>query len=123
MLNLIVVEGHLGHTPELRYTAEKLAMCSNTLAVNHWRGRDKERETTWWDLLAFGKTAERLAEIPKGTHVVVEGNPEVVQKEGRDGKPKKYAKIIVRMIHSQPRDAQDAPQGTETPDDGGNIPF
>ncbi len=131
MINLTIQEGNLGHTPVLKASANGTDYCKTTLAVSHWRGQDEDRETSWFDIVAFGKTAVRLSTFAKGDHIEVEGSLECVLRENRDGVKKMYPKIVVRMIHD--RRKGDAPQPapadkasepvSEGPPDDSSIPF
>lgn len=69
------VIGHLGRDPETRNTTSGTLVFSATLAVNTGFG-DKKR-TTWWNVSAFGKTAETLERfnLAKGAAIGFTGEP------------------------------------------------
>ncbi|MBZ9674533.1 single-stranded DNA-binding protein [Mesorhizobium sp. ES1-1] len=67
--------GHLGRDPETRNTTSGTLVFSAALAVNTGFG-DKKR-TTWWNVSAFGKTAETLERfnLTKGAAIGFTGEP------------------------------------------------
>jgi len=74
MLNKVFLIGNLGRDPELRYTPSGVALAKFSLATNKYKSGDKEKETTWHNIVCWRKTAEWAADnIKKGTLVFVEG--------------------------------------------------
>ena len=75
MINLAkaLIAGRLTKDPEIRYTAKGTAVTTLRVAVNY-RGRDRQEEASFFDVVAFGKLAEQCAEyLSKGRAVLVEG--------------------------------------------------
>src|SRR5438445_4821409 len=75
--NKVILIGNLTRDPELRYTAQGVAIAKIGLAVNRtWRtesGETKE-DVTFIDVDAFRKQAETLAQyLKKGSPLMVEG--------------------------------------------------
>lgn len=75
--NRIQLIGHLGATPEIKTTenGKKLARFSLATNENYTNAEgEKVKETTWHNLIAWGKTAD-LAEklLQKGAEIVAEG--------------------------------------------------
>jgi len=69
-------QGSLKQGPKADY-------CDVSIAVDRGFGEDK---TAWFlNCRAFGKTAERLAKVPKGAPVLLDGDFEMRTWEGRDG--------------------------------------
>lgn len=67
---IIIVTGHLGNDPILRYTTEGLAVVNFTVAVN--MGKDKE--PIWHNVSAWNHQAENCAQwLKKGSLVQVTG--------------------------------------------------
>jgi single-strand DNA-binding protein len=75
---IINITGNLASDPELRFTSSGAAVCSFTVAStprsfdkasNEW----KDGETLWMRCTAWRIMAENVAELPKGTRVMVEG--------------------------------------------------
>jgi single-strand DNA-binding protein len=75
--NKVILIGNLTRDPELRFTAQGVAIAKITLAVNRtWRteaGETKE-EVTFVDVDAFRRQAETIAQyLKKGSPLMVEG--------------------------------------------------
>lgn len=77
MLNKVMIIGHLGADPELRYTQAGQATCSLRIATDEsYTDRDGKRveRTEWHRVSVFGKSAENCNQyLGKGSLVYVEG--------------------------------------------------
>jgi single-strand DNA-binding protein len=87
--NKIIIVGHLGRDPELRYTPQGTAVCNFSVATSEKR-RDKSGEfqdiTTWFRVTLWDKRAETAAKyLTKGSQVYVEGRIRVDEWTDRDG--------------------------------------
>ena len=70
-MNHIVLIGNVGRDPEARGKSGDIA--SFSLAVNS-RRKGGEKETQWFNCVAFGKTGESiLANVTKGSQLAVTG--------------------------------------------------
>ena len=90
--NRIILAGHLGRDPELRYTPQGTPVCSFTVATNEKR-KDRSGEmqdvTTWFRVTLWGRQAETASQyLTKGRPVYVEGRLRVEEWTDRDGKPR-----------------------------------
>ncbi|MEJ7846690.1 MAG: single-stranded DNA-binding protein [Pyrinomonadaceae bacterium] len=88
--NKVIIVGHLGRDPELRYTPQGSAVCNFSMATTDKR-RDKSGEfqevTTWFKVTLWEKKAEVAAKyLTKGTQVYIEGRLRVEEWTDRDGK-------------------------------------
>ncbi len=57
-LNKVMIIGHLGRDPEMRYTANGRPVTTFSVATNrNWQTPDGERktETEWFNVIAWGK--------------------------------------------------------------------
>jgi single-strand DNA-binding protein len=76
-LNKIMVIGHLGRDPEMRYTPAGKPIATFSVAVNrNWESSDGTRhnQTEWFNVLAWGDLAEFCKQaLAKGKQVYVEG--------------------------------------------------
>jgi single-strand DNA-binding protein len=76
-LNKIMVIGHLGRDPEMRYTPAGKPIATFSVAVNrNWESSDGTRhnQTEWFNVLAWGSLAEFCKQaLAKGKQVYVEG--------------------------------------------------
>src|SRR6187401_2224788 len=87
-LNKVMLIGHLGKDPEMRYTANGSAVTTFSLAVNRSYASDGERseETEWFNIVAWSKLAEQLSQhLLKGQKVFVEGRFSTRSWDGQDG--------------------------------------
>jgi len=70
-LNDCKIMGHAGREAELSYSQNGVAICKFSIAVS--RGKDKE--TDWFNVTCFNKTAEIAAEnVQKGSLVLCSGS-------------------------------------------------
>ena len=88
-MNKIIVIGHLGRDPEMRYTPNGQAVTSFSVASSRRyttsSGEQKE-ETEWFNVSAWGKLGETCNQyLAKGRQVYVEGRLSSRTYEGRDG--------------------------------------
>ena len=66
-MNKVILFGHLGKDPEIRYTANGNAMCKFSLATQNFK-----KETAWHRCVAFGKTAELIEKyVKKGDKLLI----------------------------------------------------
>ncbi len=90
--NTILI-GNLGRDPELRYTQAGTAVCTLNLATNHAyknAAGEQIKETTWWRVSVFGKTAENCAQyLKKGRLCLCEGR---VRPDPNTGSPRLWQK-------------------------------
>tara|TARA_R100000773_G_scaffold39779_1_gene35441 strand:- start:41415 stop:41807 length:393 start_codon:yes stop_codon:yes gene_type:complete len=94
--NIVLLAGRIGQDPEVRETASgKLAKFS--LATSEtWKGRDgeKKEKTQWHRCVAFGRTADFIAErMAKGAGVFIEGTIEYGEYTTKDGEVRKTTDI------------------------------
>ncbi len=76
-LNKVMIIGHLGRDPEMRYTPSGRPVTTFTVATNRtWNTTDGERhnETEWFNVVSWGNLAEICKQyLSKGQQVYVEG--------------------------------------------------
>ncbi len=76
-LNKVMIIGHLGRDPELRYTPSGRPVTSFSVATTRtWTSSDGERreETEWFNVVAWGTLAEICkTHLSKGQQVYIEG--------------------------------------------------
>jgi single-strand DNA-binding protein len=87
-VNKVILIGHLGADPELRYTASGMAKAKFRIATNESytdRQGNRQERTDWHSVVAWGKTAEICGQyLSKGRQVYIEGRlrPNTWEKEG-----------------------------------------
>jgi len=76
-LNKVILIGHLGRDPEMRYTPSGKPVTSFSVATTRsWVNADGERreETEWFNVVAWGNLAEICKQcLSKGQQVYIEG--------------------------------------------------
>jgi len=87
--NKIIIVGHLGKDPELRYTPQGIAVCNFSMATTE-KKRDKAGEmqdiTTWFRVTLWRQQAENASKyLTKGRLVYIEGRLQVEEWTDRDG--------------------------------------
>ena len=131
----LVIVGHLGREPELRYAQSGQAVTNFNLAANRTytdAGGLVIKETTWFRVSAWGKTAENIAEfLHKGSLVLVEGrlvcDPETggprvyTRQDGTASAAFEVNAATVRFLSSRTEAEETDPAPAEQT--GGEIPF
>ncbi len=94
MYQKLIIVGRLGQDPELRFTPAGGAVCTMSLAVSKVRkdeAGERQEQTTWFRVVAFGQTAENCAKyLKKGSTALVEGEIRTSQWEDRESGQKRY---------------------------------
>ena len=77
MYQHLIIIGNLGRDPEMRYTPSGTPVTTLSVATNRTykdSNGQQVKETTWFRVSVFGKTAENCAQyLQKGRMVLVEG--------------------------------------------------
>ncbi|WP_337058188.1 single-stranded DNA-binding protein [Pseudomonas sp. USHLN015] len=98
-VNKVILVGHIGGDPDVRYTPQSKAITSVNLATSEsWKdkqtGQQQER-TEWHRVVFFGRVAEVAGEyLRKGSQVYVEGTLRTREWE-KDGVKRYTTEIIV----------------------------
>ncbi len=96
-LNRVLIMGHLGQDPELRYTASQVPVATlNVATTERWLGKDGQQQesTEWHRIVVWGKQAENTAKyLAKGRAVFVEGRLQTRSWEDKNGQ-KRYTTEI-----------------------------
>lgn len=97
-LNKVMLIGHLGKDPELKYTPGGAAVATLSLATNEsYKDKDgnQQEKTEWHRLVVWNKQAEIAAEyLKKGQQVFVEGKLQTRTWE-KDGQKHYMTEIVV----------------------------
>lgn len=101
-VNKIILVGHLGQNPDLRYTAKGNPVITLSLATNkEFKTADglKKEETQWHRATLWGKKAETCAKyLTKGSRIYLEGELQMKSWTDKEGSVKKSAEILVDEI-------------------------
>lgn len=98
-LNKVMLIGHLGVDPELRYTEGNVPVANFRIATNEsykdQNGNMVER-TEWHNIVAWRKLAEVLAEyLKKGSKVYLEGKLQTRSWDDKDGNKRYMTEVVV----------------------------
>ncbi len=89
MYQKVVIIGHVGRDPEMRYTPSGVPVTSFTVATNRrWTNQSGEQQekTTWFRVTCWRKLAETAAQyLQKGKLILVEGEVEAQAYTDREG--------------------------------------
>jgi single-strand DNA-binding protein len=101
-LNKVMVIGHLGRDPEMRYTPSGRPVTTFTLAVSRsWNSADGERhaETEWFNIVAWGNLAEICKQyLTKGQQVYVEGRLQTRHWDDKEGQKRTSIEIVANEM-------------------------
>lgn len=117
-LNKVMLIGHLGRDPEMRYTPAGRPVTTFTLAVNRsWNTSDGEHhiETDWFNIVAWSNLAEICKQhLGKGQQVYIEGRLQTRKWDDKEGNKHTTTEVVASemMILGERRNA-----GTEQGDE------
>ncbi len=99
-VNRVILIGHLGRDPEVRYSANGQAIANVTLATSEsWKDRntgEKQERTEWHRVVFFGRLAEIAGEyLKKGMQIYVGGRLQTRKWQDKEGLDR-YTTEIVR---------------------------
>ena len=97
-LNKVMIIGHLGRDPEMRYTPSGRPVTTFTVATNRsWNTTDGERhnETEWFNIVSWGNLAEICKQyLAKGQQVYIEGRLQTRRWEDSDNIKRTSVEIV-----------------------------
>lgn len=99
-VNKAILVGHLGRTPEVRYTPEGTAVCNISVATtSQWKDRntgERREETEWHRVVFYNRLAEIAGEyLKKGSPVYLEGRLKTRKWQDRQTGQDRYATEII----------------------------
>lgn len=98
-VNKVILLGHLGADPEVRYTQSGTAVANLRVATSErWKDRqsgEAQERTEWHRVVLFGKLGE-IAEqyLRKGSQVFLEGRLQTRKWQGQDGQDRYTTEIV-----------------------------
>ncbi|CAH0532546.1 Single-stranded DNA-binding protein [Vibrio stylophorae] len=100
-VNKVILVGHLGNDPEIRYMPNGGAVANITVATSEsWRDKNtgEQREKTEWHRVAlFGKVAEVAGEyLKKGSQVYIEGQLQTRKWQDQNGQERYTTEVVVQ---------------------------
>ncbi len=98
-LNKVMLTGHLGADPEMRFTPQGSPVTTFRVASNRsWKSGDgvQHDDTEWFRIVAWDKLAEICNEyLKKGTRVYIEGRLQTRSWDDRNTGEKRYMTEVV----------------------------
>jgi single-strand DNA-binding protein len=121
-LNKVMIIGHVGRDPEMRYTPSGRPVTSFSVATSRsWTSAEGQRheETEWFNVVAWGNLAEICkTHLAKGQQVYVEGRLQTRGWEDNEGKKHFRTELVANeMILLGDRNFDDNHPSTEVIDD------
>ncbi len=101
-VNKVILVGHLGKDPELRYTQSQTPVANFSLATTEKRKDPSGNwvdNTEWHNIVTFGKTAENCSNfIKKGRQVYIEGRIQTRKWTDKEGKDRWTTEIVANTV-------------------------
>jgi single-strand DNA-binding protein len=119
-LNKVMIIGHLGRDPEMRYTPSGRPVTTFTVATSRsWNTADGERhtETEWFNVVTWGNLAEICKQyLTKGQQVYIEGRLQTRRWEDKEGVKHSTVEVVATemMMLGERREANHS-QAAEEP--------
>ncbi|EMY0636077.1 single-stranded DNA-binding protein [Providencia rettgeri] len=101
-VNKVILIGHLGQDPEIRYMPNGGAVANLTLATSEsWRDKQSGEvrdKTEWHRVCIFGKSAEVAGEyLRKGSQVYIEGSLQTRKWQDQSGQDRYTTEVVVNI--------------------------
>jgi single-strand DNA-binding protein len=130
-LNKVMIIGHLGRDPEMRYTPSGRPVTTFTVATSRsWNTADGERhtETEWFNVVTWGNLAEICKQhLTKGQQVYIEGRLQTRRWEDTEGIKHTSIEIVANemMMLGERREGNQTPaaESHDTEDVQDEFPF
>ena len=114
-VNKVILVGHLGRDPEVRYTSDNATIANVSIATSEtWKDKsgEKQEKTEWHRVTFFGKLADVVGQyLVKGSQVYVEGRLQTRKWQDKDGQDRYTTEIIadrMQMLGGKGQASQDA---------------
>lgn len=117
-VNKVLLIGNLGRDPDVRFMPSGDAVANFSIATSeHWKDKagEKQEQTEWHRISAFGKTAEIVGEyLKKGAQVYIEGKLQTKKWTDKEGAERYTTEIRcdrMVMLGGKPKEASDTSAG------------
>ena len=120
-MNKIFLTGNLARAPELKiYNGTAVAKC--TIAVARPTIKGKDAETDFFNVTAFGNTAEFFNNwLSKGSRVIIEGRLQTNSYTDKDGNKRTSTDIIIDKLEFADSKKKAATSNDGKPDENDDI--
>ena len=100
MLNQAIMMGRLCADPELRKTQSEISVCSIRIAVDRDYGKGEQKETDFFDVVAWRGTAEFICKyFTKGRMIALDGRLQAQNWTDRDGNKRVSTEIVAENAY------------------------
>jgi len=128
-LNKVMLVGHVGGKPDVRFTTKGTAIANFSLATNETHKDekgDRVESTEWHKLVFWGKTAEFAEEyVSKGSMILVEGRLQTRTWDDKEGVKHYVTEVVgdrLTLLGAGPQKHQ-APEGAGEDESEEELPF
>ena len=124
-INRVILVGHLGQDPEVRYMPNGNAVANFNIATSEsWKDKqtgENRDKTEWHRIVVFGKLAEIAGQyLKKGTQVYIEGQLQTRKWQDQSGQDRYTTEVVInplggtlQMLGSRENSADDREQNTQ----------
>lgn len=123
-MNNVILMGRLTRDPELKYSQTGKAYCRFTVAINREFNRE---EVDFINCLAFGKTAETIAEwLGKGRRIALQGRIQTGNYENKNGDKVNTFEVVAdrfEFVDSAKSDTNNNQKNSDEVADDEDFPF
>lgn len=100
MFNLVVLQGRLTDTPELKVTTSGKSVTSFSLAVERDFSTGEDKETDFINIVAWNKNAEFISKyFTKGKQMIIRGSLQVRKYKTQNGENRYATEVIADKVN------------------------
>jgi single-strand DNA-binding protein len=101
-INKVILIGHLGKDPEVRYTSSGGAVANFNMATNEsWTDKSgqKQERTEWHRIVVWGKVAELCGQyLTKGRQAYIEGKLQTREWTDKEGGKRYTTEVVAQQV-------------------------
>ncbi len=102
-INKVILVGHLGRDPEVRYSPSGAAIANITVATSEgWKDKqtgEQQERTEWHRVVFFSRLAEIAGEyLRKGSQVYIEGRLQTRKWQDKEGQDRYTTEIVANEM-------------------------
>jgi len=102
-INKVILVGHLGRDPEVRYSPNGAAIANITVATSEgWKDKqtgEQQERTEWHRVVFFSRLAEIAGEyLRKGSQVYIEGRLQTRKWQDKEGQDRYTTEIVANEM-------------------------
>ncbi len=126
-LNKLMIIGHLGRDPEMRYTPSGKPVTTFSVATSRtWHSADGDRheDTEWFNVVAWGGLAEICNQhLQKGMQVYVEGRLQTRRWEDAEGNKHFATELVAKEMIMLGEKKETMRTSFDQDEEEGDFPF